>query len=147
MKAPLQIFLLLLLMMGGAVAAPVDDVRLLWDTYVKLERAFDPAVADLYSDRAVCTNTRRYPDGTSKLMTMSGSDIKKLIVQVAPISKQKGDANTYSNVDITPMAGGRYKISATRFSLMKKYSSPMTWIVGQEFGKWVILEEHSESRP
>lgn len=40
MKA-LQIFLVLWMVIPGALAVPVDDARILWDTYVKLERAFD----------------------------------------------------------------------------------------------------------
>ena len=148
MKVPVQtLLILLLIVIRGAIAGPVEDARLLWDTYVKLERAFDPKIADLYSDRAVLTNTRRFPDGTSKKLTMSAPEMKKIIVQVAPISKQKGDANTYSDLEITPILGGRTKITVTRYSLMKKYASPMTLIVGPEYGKCVILEEHCESRP
>ena len=44
--------------------------------------------------------------------------------------------------------GGNVRISCSRYSELKKYTSPYTLLVGPgRTGQWQILEELSESRP
>lgn len=64
-----------------------------------------------------------------------------------PLAKARGDTSTYSDVKYTP-EGERVRITCTRFSELKKYSSPLSLLVGP--GKdetWLIFEEISESQP
>jgi hypothetical protein len=125
----------------------VPRARALFDKYVTLGAAFDDSVADLYADSAFIKNTRRYPDGQSKSMTMPALTYKSLIRQVMPQAKQAGDSSTYSDVKFIP-DGERVRIEATRYSELKKYSSPFVLVVGPaENGQWLILEEIGESRP
>jgi hypothetical protein len=125
----------------------VEQARRLFDRYVALGAAYDEAVADLYADSAFIKNTRRYPDGQSRSMTMPALTYKSLIRQVMPQAKAAGDSSTYSDVKFVP-DGERVRIEATRYSELKKYSSPFTLLVGPaENGTWRILEEVGESRP
>jgi len=125
----------------------VEHARQLFDRYVALGAAYDEAVADLYADSAFIKNTRRYPDGQSRSMTMPALTYKSLIRQVMPQAKEAGDLSTYSDVKFIP-EGARVRIEATRYSELKKYSSPFALLVGpSEDGTWLIFEEVGESRP
>ena len=114
--------------------------------YVALERAFDPAAADLYSDDAKIQNTRTYPTGEKRTLIVPAADYKKLIKGAMPLAKARGDASSYSDVKYTP-EGDRVRITCVRFSKLK-YSSPLSLLVGPDKdGKWLIFEEISESQP
>lgn len=148
MQKVFHILLALLLLQSGAYAdAYVDQAKVLFNKSVKLGNAFDPAVADLYSDSAVIRNTRRYPNGAIRIMTFTGKQYKELIRLVMPLAKARNDKSRFSQVTYKRI-GGKVKISAKRYSLLKKYTSPLTVIVAPDSKKrWLIVEEHSESRP
>ena len=141
---------LLLLAVVSVLAHAQDEVaqaKRLFDQYVALSAAFDEKVADLYADSARIQNTRRYPDGEPHRMNMPALSYKALIRQVMPKAKAAGDLSTYSDVRYAP-EDGRVRISATRYSELKKYASPFSLLVrpGPD-GNWLIFEELSESRP
>jgi hypothetical protein len=155
MKTLRALFVLLLAWFSIVLLTPLahadeDSVaraRSLFDRYVALGAAYDVAVADLYADSAFIKNTRRSPDGQARTMTMPALTYKSLIRQVMPQAKQAGDLSTYSEVKFVP-DGDRVRIEATRYSELKKYSSPFLLVVGPaENGTWLILEEVGESRP
>ena len=131
-----------------AVAADsTAKAKELFERYAALERAFDPAAADLYSDDAKIQNTRTYPTGEKRTVTLPAPDYKKLIKTALPMAKARGDTSTYSDVKFAP-EGERVRITCSRFSDLKKYSSPLSLLVGADSnGQWLIFEEISESRP
>lgn len=144
----LRIFLILALMIPGiANAGAIDDAQIFFGRYAALEKAFDPALADLYSEEAYIKNTRYYPDGKSREMVIKGIDYKRLVKAALPIAKARGDSNIYSDVLYTEEKGA-VRIMAIRFSELKKYESPLSLLVmaGHD-GKYRIYEEISESRP
>ncbi len=128
-------------------AHAADDAKALFDRYVKLQRAFDPAAADLYADDAVIRNKRIYPTGQVRELTFPAAQYKALIRQSMPLAKAQGDTNSYSDITFTNEGSG-VRIRATRFSNLKKYSSPISLLVAPGMdGRWLIREELSESRP
>jgi hypothetical protein len=131
----------------GIAEDSVARAKELWERYVALERAFDPAAAELYADDAKIENTRTYPTGQKRTLTVPAADYRKLIRAALPLAKARGDTNTYSDVKYTA-EGERIRITCTRFSELKKYSSPLSLLVGAAVdGKWLIFEEISESQP
>lgn len=127
--------------------ATIDAAKKFFDRYVALEASFDPKVADLYADDAKIQNTRISSDGQKKVMTMPAPAYKELIRQVMPLAKQRGDTSIYSNVKFT-QEDDKVRITATRYSNLKKYSSPISLLIApSEKGVWLISEELSESRP
>jgi hypothetical protein len=118
-----------------------------FEHYVTLERAFDPAMADLYSSDAVIKNRRTYPTGQVREITFGPAQYKDLIRQAMPVAKLRGDINLYSACKYTAEAG-RVRIGCTRYSKLKKYSSPISLLVGPGTnGEWLVFEELSESQP
>lgn len=150
MKAPtiLVTFVIILACAGSTLAADsTAKAKELFERYVALEHAFDPATADLYSDDAKIQNTRSYPTGEKRTLTMPAPAYKKLIRGAMPLAKVRGDTSTYSDIKYAP-EGDRVRITCTRFSELKKYSSPLSLLVGADKdGKWLIFEEVSESQP
>ena len=64
-----------------------------------------------------------------------------------PLAKAKGDYSIYSNVTFSE-EGQNVRVKATRYSVLKKYSSPLSILIGpNEQGQWLILEELGESQP
>jgi hypothetical protein len=114
--------------------------------YVELEHAFDPTIADLYSDEAVIKATRYLPDGKIIPMTIPVSRYKKVLRDyIGTRARQLGDVSNYTN-DTYAQEGSRVRIKVTRYSSIEKVSSPVSMLVGPDAtGKWLIYEELSES--
>jgi hypothetical protein len=131
----------------ASAAQPANSGEAVFKRYVALERAFDPATADLYCDSALIRNVRKYPDGQERTMELPAPKYKELIRSAMPLAKAKGDTNKYTNVVYAP-EGLHVRITADRYSEMKKYSSPLSLLVGRcNGGDWAVLEEISQSRP
>lgn len=129
-----------------AVSAPVQAAKALFERYVALEQQFDPLVAELYSDEAVIKNRRTYPTGEVREVTFPAPQYKELIRTAMPLAKLRGDASTYSDC-VYSEEGARVRITCSRFSHLKKYTRPMSLLVGPAAGGWLIFEELSESQP
>jgi hypothetical protein len=132
---------------GVLATQGTEAAKALFDRYVKLEAAFDPGAADLYADDAVIKNKRTYPDGQVREMALPAAQYKSLIRQAMPLAKARGDTNSYSEITFANEGSG-VRIRATRYSHLKKYSSPISLLVAPGAGgRWLIREELSESRP
>ena len=132
----------------GPSSPEVDSARALFDSYVQLEHAYDPAMAELYSDDAVIKNTRRYPTGQVREMELTGAQYKTLIRRVLPLAQRLGDRSTYSDVTFELNEEGSVSIKASRYSERKDYTSPLKITVAPDReGNWRIIEELSESQP
>lgn len=132
---------------ASAESERMRAARALFDRYVALERAFDPAMADLYSDTAVIRNRRTYPTGQVREMTIPAPQYKELIKQAMPLAKAANDTNRYSDCAYTA-EGEQVRIKCTRFGERKQYSSPMELLVGRgPSGAWLVMQELGESQP
>ena len=121
----------------------------LWNRYVALEAAFDPAVADLYADDALIENRRTYPTGEVRTATVPAPQYKLLVRQAIPLAKAKNDTSRYSDCKFTLRgAQERVRIVCSRYSVLRDYTSTIALLVGPgPSGAWLIHEERSESRP
>lgn len=148
-KHPAFPSVLALLVFAGASLAkqPQAPAQVVFDKYQSLERSFDPALAELYCDSALIRNTRKYPNGQTRTIEIPAAKYKELIRALLPAAKASGDYSTYSNVAFSP-AGSNVRITSTRHSVLKNYSSPMSLLVGSCGGAdWGVLEEIGESQP
>ena len=129
-----------------ALAQTKTPAGQIFEEYQTKERTFDPSLADLYCDTAVIQNTRIYPTGQQRTLSFPATQYKALIGRAMPLAKAKGDYSTYSSVRFTQEPKG-VRINATRYSVLKKYSSPISILVGSCNGRVLILEELSQSQP
>ena len=117
------------------------------ERYRALERAFDPAIADLYADDALILTRRTYPNGEVRDLTIGATEYKALIRSTIPLAKARGDVSRYSGCTYAP-AGVRVRIACARYSELKDYTSRISLVVGPgPGGAWLVFEELSESRP
>ena len=135
----------------AAQGAPSADGRAkaeqLLNRYIALEAAFDPALADLYSDDAVIRNRRTYPTGEVREATVPAPQYKALVRQATPLAKARNDVSRYSSCTYAA-EGARVRIACARYSALKDYTSPISLLVGPGAASgWLIFEELSESRP
>ena len=131
--------------LGTSHGDPIAIARAFFERYVRLEHNFDPAQADLYADDAKIFNKRIYPGGKVASIPVAALLYKNLIRRTMADSKAKGDISNYSDETYT-LEGNMVRIKATRYSVLKKYSSPLSQLVGPDAnGVWVIHEEISES--
>jgi hypothetical protein len=127
--------------------ARIETAKQFFAKFVSLGEAFDPAVADLYSDEARIENTRHYPDGRTSKMSFPAPQYKQLIRSVMRLARARGDLSKFSDVKYE-IAGDCVRIKANRYSVLKDYFSPFSLLVGRDgSGQWVIKEELSESQP
>jgi hypothetical protein len=113
----------------------------------QLDQSFDPAAGDSYADEASLVNVRKVPGGEEREMTLSGAQVKAMLPSVMPLAKARGDRNSCRDIQFR-VEGCTVHVTATRHSELKNYDSPISWVVGTaRSGRWLILEERSESRP
>ncbi len=125
------------------VSSPKDLI----DKYQILEREFNPAIVDLYSDSAKIQNKRIYPLGKERVIEISMTDYKDILLSTLPLAKSRKDYSTYSDITYTNINDIKVRVTANRYSNLKKYDSPIVWLLEKRNSNWLIIEEISESRP
>ena len=150
MRRRMVFFGLMLVFSKQALADDVSkmsDAEKLFEHYQTLERNFDSEVADLYCDGALIQNTRSYSDGRERVLNISTEAYQALIRSTMPLAKAKGDSSTYSKVSYV-FEGENIRVSAVRYSILKKYYSPLSLLIGEcRSGHTGLLEELSYSQP
>ncbi len=146
----LALFALCQIAAATKTAAPKGDsiakAKAFFQHYTELEHAFDPSIADLYSDQATIKNTQYMKDGKIFPRTIEVAKYKQTLRDYMKTkARQLGDVSNYSN-DTYTQEGNRVRIKVTRYSAIEKQSSPVSLLVGPDAtGKWLIYEELSES--
>jgi len=125
--------------------APLQKAKELFAKYVQYQHDYDAAVTNLYSATAVIQNTRHYPTGRQRVLKIPAKDYMQMIQRVMPLAKEQGDRSTYSGATYA-MEGNNVRIKAMCYSELRRYSTPISILVGPDAtGKWLILEELTES--
>jgi hypothetical protein len=132
----------------AATGAARQSAEALFNRYVDLEHAFDPALVDLYADEAHIQSRVIVPGRPPTVRNWSGTEYKELLRRALAKAKETGkDLNYYSAVTYL-REGSRVRIRAVRYAEMQKAVSPMELLVGPAgAGSWRIFEELSESHP
>jgi len=132
---------------SGAQDSSIAAAEQFFAQYAALERAYDSSMAELYADEALIKTKRKYPMGEAGQMIIPAAQYKTMLRELIPIAKARGDRCTYSNVTYT-QEGAFVRIDALRFTEPRKYTSPISLLVGRSpRGSWLIYEESSESQP
>ena len=131
-----------------ATGAARKSAEALFNRYIDLEHAFDPALVDLYANEARIQRQIIVPRRKTTVRTWSGTQYKELLGRALAKAKEKGlDLNYYSAVTYL-REGSRVRIKAMRYAELQKSVSPVELLVGPDAaGSWRIFEELSESHP
>ena len=146
MKIMKIIILIFTLFSNLVFSAEVETVKKVFESIQRKADLFDSSFVEFYSDKAVIEYRRFYPNGKSKVMTLSGVQYKNLIKKGMPLAKAKGDKSEYRDVTYTKIKDG-IVVKATRWSVLKKYGTPYEAHFSMVEGKVMIVRELSESKP
>jgi hypothetical protein len=137
----------LLTVASTASAQSADPARAIFATLQSREKTFDVALADLYCETALIRNTFILPNGQRRTMDFPAELYQELIRSLMPTARARGEYSTFSEVRYAPK-GNNVRVTATRYSILKKYSSPFALLIGPcKGGEWAVLEQFSESQP
>ena len=104
-------------------AIQVENATKLWDRFVALESAWDPAAAALYSDEGVVDRTT-ISAGEPDLKSFTGAEYKAVIPSVYEQAKAAGWAETWSNVQVIYDGPARTMVTADLTIAAGGVSSP-----------------------
>ena len=118
-----------------------------FNNYVKSANSYSPAITEMYSPNAKIIRQVVKPDGTTQdVNTNTATYIKQMKLGQAG-AKLKHYTNSYTNISVTPVCSGKYKISSLRQPSGETYKLKTYMIVQkQSNGKWVIVEEMMQTK-
>lgn len=126
--------------------ASLERARQVIESYVNLERAYDPRLADLYADEAVIKANTNGPNGESQWVTAQGWQYKKMVREAMPKFRAQGFKASYSAARYE-MSGKNVRVSVVQYVDKSRASHPIQWTIGPgRTAQWLILEEVSIRR-
>jgi len=140
-------FAMLIFTASKALADDAADARAFFNSYVQAANTYSPTVTTYYSPNAKIIRQVVKPDGTTaNAYTDTATYIKQMKLGQAS-AKMRHYKNTYTNVAVTKIADGKYKVSALRQPSGETYKLKTYMIVQkQPNGKWLIVEEMMQTK-
>lgn len=118
-----------------------------FNTYVNAANTYSATVAKMYSPNAKIIRQVVKPDGTTvNVNTDTATYIKQMKIAQAG-ARLRHYTNKYTNVQVTPLSNGTYKISSLRQPAGETYKLKTYMIVKkQPNGSWLIIEEMMQTK-
>lgn len=118
-----------------------------FNSYVNAANTYSNSVGDMYSPNAKIIRQVIKPDGTTAdAVTDTATYLKQMKLGQAG-ARIKGYKNNYTNISVTEMPNGAYKISSLRQPSGESYKLKTYMIVKkQPNGKWLITEEMMQTK-
>lgn len=149
MKKLLSILIVLtMFMMTGlqALANSAQEALNFFHSYVNAANTYSPTVATMYSPSAKIIRQVIKPNGQLvNVNTNTATYVKQMRIGQAG-AKMRGYKNTYTNVKVTSLGNGSYKISSLRQPKGETYKLKTYMIVKKINGKWQITEELMQTK-
>ena len=149
MKKLLSIMFVFTMLLTVGLKAFADDSQEalnFFNSYVNAANTYSPAVATMYSPSAKIIRQVVKPDGgLVDVNTDTATYIKQMKIGQAG-AKLRGYKNNYSNVSVTSLGNGAYKICSLRQPKGETYKLKTYMIVKKINGKWQITEEMMQTK-
>lgn len=121
--------------------APLEKAKAFVDTYTSRHRAFDGAVADLYSDKAVVKQHQIDTKGKTRQVTLVTAKYKEMLRNQLPKQKVENTTIQFTDVDVKP-EGDAFRATGNVHSSLKPVKRPFSLLIRQlDNGGWQIIEE------
>lgn len=145
-----KILLTLILLLFANLIVFADDSKEALDffnSYVNAANTYSSTVADMYSPSAKIIRQIIKPDGTTaNATTDTATYIKQMKIGQAG-AKLRNYKNNYTEITVTPLGNGEYKVSSLRQPSSETYKLKTYMIVKkQPNGKWQIIEEMMQTK-
>lgn len=118
-----------------------------FSNYVNAANTYDTSVGDMYSPNAKIIREVVKPNGELvDVGTDTATYVKQMRLSLAT-AKLRKYTNSYSNITVTPLPNGMYKVSALRQPKGETYKLKMYQVIQkQSNGKWLIVEEMMQTK-
>lgn len=128
-------------------ANEAQDALAFFKNYVNAANTYSNTVTEMYSPTAKIIRQVVKPDGTTaNAYTDTATYITQMKIAQAG-ARLRHYTNSYSNVTVTPMGDGKYKISSLRQPAGETYKLKTYMIIKkQPNGKWLIVEELMQTK-
>ena len=145
-----KIILSLLILIFSSIVVFADGKKEALDffnSYVNAANNYSDSIANMYSPSAKIIRQVVKPDGTTvDVDTDTATYIRQMKLGQAG-AKLRKYKNDYTEVKVTPMKDGSYKISSLRQPTGETYKLKTYMIVKkQPSGKWLITEEMMQTK-
>ena len=142
------LIVLTMFMMTGlqALADSAQEALNFFHSYVNAANTYSPTVATMYSPSAKIIRQVVKPNGQLvNVNTNTATYVKQMRIGQAG-AKMRGYKNTYTDVKVTSLGNGSYKISSLRQPKGETYKLKTYMIVKKINGKWQITEELMQTK-
>ena len=146
MKKILFTLFILTAFTGCAFADDMQEVRQFFNNYVHAANTYSNTVAEMYSPNAKIIRQVVKPDGgLANAYTNTSTYITQMKIGQAG-ARLRGYTNSYSDIKITSLGNGVYKISSLRQPKGETYKLKTYMNVKKINGKWQIIEELMQTK-
>lgn len=147
MKKVLLSFIVFTAISLSVLADDKQEALQFFNNYVKAANTYSTTIPDMYSPSAKIIREVVKPDGTTQdVQTNTSTYITQMKLGQAG-AKIRHYTNTYTNVSVTPISNGKYKISSLRQPSGESYKLKTYMIIQkQPNGKWLIVEEMMQTK-
>lgn len=147
MKKVLLSFIVFTAISLSVLADDKQEALQFFNNYVKAANTYSTTIPDMYSPSAKIIRQVVKPDGTTQdVQTNTSTYIIQMKLGQAG-AKIRHYTNTYTNVSVTPISNGKYKISSLRQPSGESYKLKTYMIIQkQPNGKWLIVEEMMQTK-
>lgn len=147
MKKILLYLLITLFVPTFAMADESQEAAEFFNKYVNSANNYLPVITEMYSPSAKIIRQVVKPDGTTvDVNTDTATYIKQMKLGQAG-AKLRHYKNNYTNIKVTELANGSYKISSLRQPSGETYKLKTYMIVKkQPDGNWLITEEMMQTK-
>ena len=118
-------------------AAPISDTRIskadarhVFMQFQEKGRLFDPAEADLHCENGAIRMYREDASGAVKKSEGPAAPYKQILREGVQEARRANDYSKFSKVTYHP-DGDNIRIESTRYSVLRKYKSPATFLIGK----------------
>ena len=131
----------------SALANNKEDAEKFFHHYVSAANNYSPEIAQMYSPSAKIIRQVVKPDGTTQdVETNTSTYITQMKLGQAG-AKLRNYKNNYTNVTVTEIGNGKYKISSLRQSTGENYMLKTYMIVHKQPNvQWQIVEEMMQTK-
>ena len=145
-KFILSVFIMTLMSLA-VYADDAQEALAFFNNYVKEANNYNNSITLMYSPNAKIIRQVVKPDGTTaNAYTDTATYITQMKIGQAG-AKLRHYKNNYSNVTVTKLGNGKYKISSLRQPSGETYNLKAYMVVQkQQNGKWLIVEELMQTK-
>jgi len=145
-----KIFLSIMLLLAISLSAYADERQEalnFYKNYINAANSYSDSVTEMYTPNAKIIRQVVKPDGTTaNAYTDTATYIRQMKIAQAG-ARLRNYKNYYSNIIVTPVGNGKYKISSLRQPTGETYKLKTYAIVQkQPNGKWLITEEMMQTK-